>query len=147
MTQISRIPLSKEIEKRMMEVFLDTVVMVSTKKQVEKLLNDWLSPTEKIMLAKRLSIALLLEKQYDQRSIAKLLKVGLETVSKISRQLHNGTGGYEMIVSAFLKEEKSEAFWNKVDDTLADLFPPRHRNWSQWRRERWEAKIKNKKAF
>lgn len=147
MTQISRIPLRKEIEKRLMEVFLDTMAMVQTANQAQKLFDDWLSPTEKVMLAKRLSIALLLEKQYDQRSIAKLLNVGLETVSKVNRQLRSGVGGYEMIVSAFLKQEKSEAFWEKIDDVLADLFPPRHRNWSTWRKERWVEKMKNKKAY
>ena len=49
MTQVSKKPLRKEIEKRMYEVFLGSVAMVQTQPQVEKLLSDWLSSSEKII--------------------------------------------------------------------------------------------------
>ena len=147
MTQISKYPLHKEIEERMLEIFFDSVVMVQTRSQVQKLLDDWISPTEKIMLAKRLSIAMLLTKGYEQRSIAKALRVGLETVSKVSRALQKGTGGYDMVISVFLKQEKQAAFWEKIDDALTDMLKPHHRNWSTWRKERWEEKIKNRKPY
>jgi len=124
MTQISKIPLRKEIEKRMFEVFLDTVTMVQNRTHVQNLLEDWLSPTEKVMLAKRLSIALLLTKQYNQRSIAKILHVGLETISKVSRALKSGTGGYGMVAAEFIKQERSDTLWEKIDDALAELIPP-----------------------
>lgn len=147
MTQVSKYPLRKEIQERMFEVFLDSIGMVKTRGQVEKLIDDLLSPTERIMLAKRLSIALLLFKSYDQRAIAKILKVSLGTVNKVSLALQNGTGGYTMVLSAVVKQEKFHAFFEKLDDTLADLFPPANRNWSHWRRERWEAKLRNRKPF
>jgi uncharacterized protein YerC len=147
MTQVSKIPLRKEIEKRMYDVFLDSIAMVHTRSQVQKLLMDWLSPTEKVMLAKRLSIALLLTKQYNQRQIAKLLHVGLETVNKVNKVLTHGDGGYMMVLSVFLKQEKQEAFWEKIDDARADIFPPRHRDWSKWRKERWENKMRGKKPY
>lgn len=147
MTQVSKIPLRKEIEKRMFDIFLDSIATVRTKRQAENFLSDWLSPTERIMLAKRLSVALLLTKQYDQRSIAKLLRVGLETVNKVNKVLNHGSGGYGMIVGTFLREEKSNVFWEKIDDALANLFPPRHRDWGMWRKERWEQKLQNNKPY
>lgn len=147
MTQISRRPLRKEVEERVFEVFLETIAMVSTRTQVRKLLEDWLSPTEKVMLAKRLAIALLLTKQYDQRSIANVLKVGLETVNKVNRALRDGTGGYEMVMKVFLKQEKHNAFWQKVDDMLADILPPHHHDWSRWRKEQWKEKMSKQKPF
>lgn len=146
MTQISKYPLRKEIESRMYEIFLDTLASVSTRTQVLKLIQDWLSPTERVMLAKRLSIALLLLKKYDQRSISKLIHVGLETVSKVSGNMKHGEGGYEMVLKSFLKQKKADAFWEKVDELLADLMPP-HRNWSHWRKDRWDEKVRKKKAF
>lgn len=147
MTQVSKYPLRKKIETRMFEVFLDSIGMVKTRGQVEKLIDDLLSPTERTMLAKRLSIALLLFKSYDQRAIAKILKVSLGTVNKVSLALQKGTGGYSMVLSAIAKQEKFHAFLEKIDDTLADLFPPANRNWSHWRRERWETKMRNRKPF
>lgn len=147
MTQVSKIPIRKEIEKRMYDVFLDSISMVRAKHDVEKLIDDLLSPTEKTMLAKRLSIALLLLKQYDQRLISKLLRVGLGTVSKVNRNLQNGRGGYFMVTSAIIKQEKYESFISKIDDLIADLFPPRHRNWTNWRKQRFEEKIQKSKPF
>ncbi len=147
MTQVSKYPLRKEIQERMFEVFLDSIAMVKTRGQVEKLVTDLLSSTERTMLAKRLSIALLLFKSYDQRAISKILKVSLGTVSRVSFALQKGTGGYVMVLSAIAKQEKFHAFLEKLDDTLANLFPPSNRNWSHWRRERWEAKMRNRKPF
>jgi len=146
MTQVSKYPLRKEIETRMYEVFLDSIGMVKNRSQVSHLVDDLLSPTEKTMLAKRLSIALLLQKNYNQRAISKILHVSLTTVNKISRYVHSGSGGYRMVIDPLLKQEKYEEFLQKIDDVLAEIFPP-HRNWSQWRRERWEEKMRNKKAF
>jgi len=140
MAQISKYRLRKEIEERMYEIFLDSVGMVQNRKHVSKLIDDLLSPTEKIMLAKRLSIALLLMKQYQYRSIAQLLHVSYGTVNRVGRMLESGNGGYLMVLSVLLKQEKYIAFINKIDDALAEIFIPYHRNLGNWRRERWEEK-------
>ncbi|MBI2404979.1 hypothetical protein HYV22_02265 [Candidatus Gottesmanbacteria bacterium] len=147
MTQVSRYPLRKEIEHRMGEVFLDSIGMVTSRKQVENFIEDLLSPTEKVMLAKRLSIALLLLKQYDHRTISKILRVGLETINKVNRSLQKGKGGYQMVLGAVIRQEKYHEFLQKIDDFLADLLPPAHRDWSKWRKERWVTKLRNTKPF
>lgn len=147
MSQVSRMPLHIEVEKRVFEVLLETVATAQTTTDVDKFLSDLLSPTERIMIAKRISIALLLMKNYDQRTIAKWLKVSLGTVSKVSYFLHHGTGGYKKVVSSVLAKEELQVMLEKIDDAIANLFPPVGRNWSQWRRERWLAKMANKKAF
>lgn len=146
MTQVSKYPVRKEIEERMYEVFLDSVAMVKTRGQVEKLIDDLLSPTERTMLAKRFSIALLLLKKYDQRAVSSILKVSLTTVNKISRALQKGTGGYGMVINAIVRQEKFHAFLEKLDDILAD-FVTMGRKMPHWRRERWEAKIRDQKPF
>lgn len=147
MTQVSKYVVKKDVEERMYEVFLDSVGMVKTRGQVVKLIDDLFSPTEKTMLAKRLSIALLLFKKYDQRAIAKILRVSLATVNKISQALQKGTGGYTMVVSSIAKQEKFHAFLTQIDDAIVDPFPPTHRNWSHWRRERWEEKMRDQKPY
>lgn len=146
MTQISKYPIRKAIEERMFEVFLDSIAMVKKQEQVKMFIEDLFSHTERVMLAKRLSIALLLLKQYDQRSISKILRVGLETVNKVSRSLRTGSGGYSMVASAIIRQEKYHEWIEKIDDALAELFKP-HRNWSNWRKDRWESKFKNRKPF
>ena len=147
MTQVSKHPLRKEIQERVYEEFTESLAMVKSKGQVDRLVDDLLSPTEKTMLAKRLSIALLLMKKYDQRAVSRVLKVSLGTVSKVSSAMQKGNGGYAMVVGSILKGESLRAFLQKLDDALADLMPPANRNWSNWRRERWEAKMEDQKPF
>ncbi len=146
MTQVSKYLVKKDIEERMFDIFLDSIAMVKTRGQVEKLIDDLLSPTERTMLAKRLAIALLLLKKYDQRAVSSILKVSLTTVNKISRALQKGTGGYGMVIAALVRQERFRAFLEKLDDMLAD-FVTVGRKMPHWRRERWEAKLKNKKPF
>jgi hypothetical protein len=99
------------------------------------------------MLAKRLAIALLLLKKYDQRVISRWLKVSLTTVSKVSLTLQTGKGGYQLIIGSMVRKEELHAFLRKIDDALADLLPPAGRNWSNWRRARWQEKIERQKPF
>jgi len=147
MAQVSKYRLRKEIEERMYEVFLDSIGMVQNRQQVIKLIDDLLTQTEKTMLAKRLSIALLLMKQYQYRSIAQLLHVSFGTVNRVGRMLESGSGGYSMVLSVLLKQEKNISFLNKIDDVLAEIFKPYHRNLGDWRKRRWEEKIKSQSPF
>ena len=147
MTQISRIPLNKKVEERVYEVLMESIASAKTKNTVSALLSDLLSPTERLMLAKRLSIALLLMKKYDQRIISRWLKVSLGTVNKVSYVLQHGNGGYQSIIGSMLVKEELRAFIQKIDDTLANIMPPAGKNWTHWRQKRLEQKIKSKKAF
>lgn len=147
MTQVSKRLLRKEIEDRIYEVLMESIASVKSKHSVEQLLDDLLSPTEKLMLGKRMSVALLLMKKYNQREVADTLKVGLETVSRVSRAMQKGTGGYGALAAAIIRNEKLKEFLEKVDDTLANLLPSAHTDWKSWRRARWEAKVKTAKSF
>ncbi len=147
MTQVSRLPLSAVIEERVYEIFLDSVTEVKTTDDVKKFLDDLLSPTEKIMLAKRLSIAFLLHKGYHQRSICRILKVSLGTVNKVSLGLKLGGEGYQKVIRKILAKEGMEDFWHKIDDFINDVFPPKGRNLGSWRSERIRTKISRRKSF
>lgn len=147
MTQVSRLPLRKEITSRIFEIFLISLGKVRTKYDVKNFINDLLSPTEQIMLAKRLSIAYLLHRKYDQRSISKLLKVSLSTVNRVSLCMKLGGEGYLRVFKEITTEEKTNEFWQKLDDFISEIVPPKGRNWSHWRRDRWEAKMRRQKPF
>ena len=147
MTQVSKIPLRKEIENRIFEIFLESLAKVRFKEEVNKFIQDLLSPTEQLMLAKRLSIAFLLHKGYDQRSICRILKVSLSTVNRVSLKLQLAGEGYNKIIKEIIRDEKIDEFWQKLDDSLSEIVPPRNRDWSHWQQERFQAKISRSKAF
>lgn len=139
MAQVSKYPLSKETEERIFEVFWQTIADLKSKEIVQKFLEDLLSPTEKTMLAKRLAIAILLTKGHDYRSISKTLKVSTATIMIVNTWLKHGGEGYKMVIKKLLKQEKSDEFWDNLEETVSKILPPRYgTNWSEKRQEQYQ---------
>lgn len=120
MTQVSKYPLPEDLEKQMFSLFFQALADLRLPSDVAEFLDDLLSPVEKTMLAKRLAIAILLVKDYDQRSISRTLKVSLTTVSKINFWFKNKGRGYKKVIDRFLKEEKWQDFWQKLGDFISE---------------------------
>lgn len=136
MTQVSRRPLEKEIQERIFEVFWQTVVNVRNPRQAQDFFDDFLSPTEKIMLAKRLSIALMLLKGFDYKSIEDTLKVSSTTIKAVNLWIKHGGKGGKSLLQKIIKSEKIEEFWDKIEKTIEEILPPR--SGTNWRRIRSE---------
>jgi len=147
MPQVSRYPVSSEVEKRMYEILVETISNLRDVEEIESFLDEFISPVEKIMLAKRMAIAVLLAKGYDYNSIKKILRVTPTTISSISIALKYSKRGYKGAVNKILRSEKIEEFWQKVDDVVHDLVPPGPGNWSYMRAKREVEKWKRQKPF
>lgn len=147
MPQVSKYPLSAAVYDRIFEVLLKTISDLKSSKETDKFLDDFITPTEKIMFAKRLAIALLITKEYDFRSISKILRVSMTTVASVKLRLKYGDGGLRKAIDRIIREEKMEEFWQKVDDVLFGTIPPKGRNWKYWRKEREAKKRARKKPF
>lgn len=106
MTQVSRYPLSKEVAQEMNLLFLRAFALLRKETDVQDLLEDLLTPNERIMLGKRLAIAYLLDKGLDQRSVHTIMKVSVSTVSGVNYWLiHRGTG-YRNVLRLLKKNEE-----------------------------------------
>lgn len=124
MPQVSRFRVNQEIEKRMFEIFEKTLADLKAADQIKSYLGDLLTPTEKIMLSKRLAIAVLLAKGYNYRTISGILKVSTSTVLAIvKRQLVDGRG-LGMVTKKILKEEETKKFFVGLEKTLAKILNP-----------------------
>lgn len=147
MTQVSRRYLSPSVQKRMYEILIKGVSKARYGDDIVNFLTDLLSPTERIMLAKRLAIAYLLIKgNYTQREISQVLKVSLTTIQKVSLALNIKGECYRKIINSLRREEKIEAFMNGIADILNSVPPPK-RDWGTWQRSKNEEQIKRRKAF
>lgn len=125
MTKVSRRFLDKELENRIFEVFLKTIVDIKTPNDAQAFIDDLLSPTEQIMLVKRLAIAVLLAKGKTYDEIDDTLKVSRATIMRVSFWLKNGKSGYRKVVDSILKEQNKEALIDKIDETILKLSPPK----------------------
>lgn len=148
MAQVSRNILSKKAEQRIYEIFVEVIASINKPTEIDFFLNDLLSPTEKIMLGKRLTIAYLLLKGYDQRSICQIVKVSLGTVSKVSTNLQIKGQGYKGVMGKVFAKEKITQILEKLDSFLTELIPPpKGTNWSRIKREHYENKRIVRKPF
>ncbi len=148
MTQISKRYLQKEVEERILDLFWTSFSNLSTKKQVASFLDDLLTPTEKIMLAKRLTIAFMLMKGYEYLSINERLKVSDPTIWNVKLNLLHKGRGYKLAIEQIMNKEKWEKFWQDLDHFFEQIIPPHPgTNWKEVRRRQWEKRRKQMKPF
>ena len=121
MPQVSKYPIPQEVYNRIFEVFLKTVARLTTRAQVWNFFKEFLSPTEQIMLAKRLSIAFLLAKEYDYREISKILKVSTATIASVAISVKRGSA-YKKTVDQLLKDEQLVEWWKGALEEVAGTF-------------------------
>lgn len=150
MTQVSRYPISKKIADRIFEVFLKVFVEIKNKEEADQFLSDFLTPTEKIMLAKRLAISFLLEKDYNYRKIQRIIRVSAPTITAVNRARQYGSEGYRKLISKIIKQENLMNFFEKTVSKLlsapSELEKGRG-SWSYLKRVVDNRSLKNKKPF
>lgn len=125
MTKVSKRILNKELEKYIFELFIKTIVEMKDAELTQNYFDDLLSPTERIMLIKRLAIAILLTKGYTYDKIDETLKVSRSTIMTVSYFLKNGKSGYQQVVNKILEAEKREELLDKIEEILIRLSPPK----------------------
>jgi len=92
---------------------------------VKEFLTDLLTPTEKVMLAKRLAIALMLIKSYDYSSIRSTLKVSPQTIGSVSLWLKYSGSGYRKSIERIIKKQKVATLIQNVENLLREIKPER----------------------
>ena len=110
MPQVSKRLTNQKIAKRLPELLIETIIDCRNKDHTRKFLDDFLTPTEKIMLGKRLAIAVLLLKDYDYATISQLLKVSSATIGKMVNLLRFSDGGLRIMAEKQLGKEN----WKKL---------------------------------
>ena len=123
MSQISRRILNKQVEEKVFETLWEAISQVKSKDDVKLFLSDLLSPVERIMVAKRLAIAVLLLKGSSYETIIDILKVSNETISKIALILR-ANSGYKIAVNKLLRSEAGREFWQGIEDLIYRLSSP-----------------------
>mgnify|MGYP001091227409 CR=1 FL=1 len=145
MAQVSKYPISKAVYERILDVFFKTLIEIRTKSEANQFINDFLTPTEQIMLSKRLAIAFLLEKEYDFRSISKILRVSLTTIASVNLIRKYGGRGYQKMIGKLLREEKVKDFLSQVAETINGKMGKSRKGGEAWRYLHKELEKKGKK--
>lgn len=105
MPHVSKYKLEKNAEKDLVDTLEFVLSKLSKKEDIKTFLLSLLTPTERLMLAKRLAIILLIEKGLTESQIANALHVTRVTVSRMQLFLEARGQGYELALKV-LKDEK-----------------------------------------
>jgi len=124
MTRISKRPLNKDVWNRIWEIFLSTLSSLKRDSATD-FVDDLLSETEKVMLAKRLSIALMTIKGYGPTEISDTLKVSQSTVNNVKKWLNLKGGGYRTTLEKIIRQEKIGYFFQELDNMLSKMGHPK----------------------
>ena len=122
MTQVSKRFLRQEIEEKVYETFWETVVKMNKREETSMFFSEFFSRSEKVNFTKRLSIAILLHKGYEWRSISEILKVSPSTIAKMA--LKAGTKGFRIYFEKLDKDEAWREFWVDLGKTYVKLLHP-----------------------
>ncbi len=150
MSQVSKYPISKSIADRIFEIFLTTFTHLKNKDEADQFISDLLTPTEKIMLSKRLAISFLLEKNYDYRTIQKTLQVSTGTITSVNMARKLGSEGYKTVITKIMKKEALVKLLEESVIKLLSIPSTLERGsgtWTYLKQQAKKKKSKDTKAF
>ena len=113
MPQVSRKPLDRETANRLFESFFRAIGLLN-RQDAEVFLNDLLTRTERVMLAKRLAISILLDAGKTYQHIKELLNVSQSTITAVVKTLEL-SGGYRRAIEKLKKSERWKEFWQELE--------------------------------
>ncbi len=139
MTRISKKHVEDEVMDKIYILLFETVGKKSNKNEFFSILNDILSPTEKIMVGKRVGIMFLLLKNIEYELICDILKVSSATVAKF-HSIIMGNSGIRNNLSSIITKEK---IFDVIVETWLDLRGPGTYgvNW----KSAWQSKLEFQK--
>lgn len=98
MAKFSERKISKVSRDKIWNEFCDLIARLKNGSEVRYFLSDLLNRQERIMLARRLHVAALLEAGATYDEIKETLHVGKHTISRVHRWLEFGRDGYRRVV-------------------------------------------------
>lgn len=108
--------LSKSEYIQTLDMLYTAASAVQGRDAVKLFLRDLLTPSERIMLGRRIWIARLLLSGEKHIAIAQKLRVGLSTIWRVERWLNDQYPGYEQALKGLEKEMDRRAIWREIKE-------------------------------
>jgi len=122
MAQVSRRWIKPETEKTINQMIVTSIALCGSSTEAANFIDDLLTPTEKIMLAKRLAIAYLLLKGHSYVEIKDLLKVSTPTIGSVSLLLKIRGSGYKEIVQKLAARRELRQLFESLAQAAISIF-------------------------
>lgn len=117
----------------MSDEFINAIAELETKQEIRGFIKELLTPTERIMLAKRLAAIMMLKKGYSFRVIEKTLKISSSTSLRFWKMTK--IAPLATITKNVKTKEVKKKFWDEIEKLLRLGMPP-------YGRGRWARTLK-----
>ena len=119
--QVSKRKLNKTIERQIYNVLYQLLVDVKNIEEAQLLVQDLLSETERQVIAKRLAIAIFLDKGRSYENIKNTLKVSSATIASVQESM--GNPGMQMALNKVKAEEWAGEWADKISSFMGRILP------------------------
>lgn len=141
MPQTSKYPLDRETEKAMFRKFWLSLSSLRDSDTVASFFTDFLSETEKLMLAKRFTIAVLLLRGRRPTDIKRILHVSNSATGSAASWLKNAKPKTLATLERVIQENQWEQFIDSIESAI-DSLPLRYgSNWGRVKKEKAEREL------
>lgn len=124
------------MEKLIYGEFCQFITLIPAASAFQDFFNDFLTPTEKIMLSKRFMIMVLLMRGQKIEQIKDTLFVSNSAVMSVSSWLKNASPATKKALSLLDLKKDWQKFFDLIESVLDKLPPGKYRNWQQSGKEK-----------
>jgi uncharacterized protein YerC len=119
--QLSKKKINHNLELQLKKMFLGVLAEIKSTKEMETVLNDLLSETERAVVLKRLGIAIYLDKKRSYEDIKRNLRVSSATIASVAEQL--GNPGFQEIIKRIKADQWAEDTSSKIVKGIRKILP------------------------
>ncbi len=141
MPQISRYRLDRVLEEEMFRQFWRSVSALGNSSTAASFFTDLLTATEKIMLAKRFTVAVLILRGRRPVDIKQTLHVTNSTIGTVVSWLKNVKPETKRVLQSIIQESSWQKILDRIDEIVDELPPPYRSDWSRVGKEKWKRTI------
>lgn len=142
MSQISQQYIQPGVRRKLEFLLIDCIRRCTNQETTVEFLNDLMTDTEKVMLAKRVAISLMILKGNSYQTIKETLKVSVGTIWKVKLWLDQKGNGFRTLLAEVLKhdEQQERSHREVLQDAIENNPSILHYqlNWSEYKKKQWK---------
>lgn len=126
MPRVSKRPVKHNILEKISEQLISYIASIKTRRKSELFLTELCTEEERLVLAKRLAIVVMLEHNYSYVTIQKTLSVSPATIARIAEEKDRGRFRYieKQCGTRYRPKSGEEDFWDMLEEMLRMGMPP-----------------------
>ncbi len=147
MARVSKVIIDKNLEKEIFSQFWNSLAKINDSGKTSEFFSDLLSETEKLMLAKRFTTAILIVRGRSATEIRNAIHLSYSTIGTVAAWVKNGKPTTKGILNKISTEKNWESVLDKIDEILDKIPPRRHSDWKKeyaMKRERTNQRLTRK---